>query len=111
MSCNIREKIEGFFEVCQQLGLTGKQGVLIPAANTTNLMLNEQVLEAVEKNQFNIWAINSIEQGIEILTGIKAGKTFWDKSKNELSFEKDSVYFKVNERLNQMVDIFQNIQF
>ena len=105
----INEKIEGFFEVCQQLGLTGKQGVLIPAANISNLMLNEQVLEAVANKQFNIWAIDSIEQGIEILTGVKAGKISWDKSKNKLSFEKDSVYFHVNERLNQMVDTLKNM--
>jgi predicted ATP-dependent protease len=69
----VNEKIEGYFEICQILGLTGDQGVIIPRANLRNLMLKASVREAVEKNQFSIWAIDHVEEGIEILTGLKAG--------------------------------------
>lgn len=69
----VNEKIEGYFEICQLLGLTGEQGVIIPRANLRNLMLKESVRQALEKNQFSIWAIDHVEEGIEILTGLKAG--------------------------------------
>ncbi len=66
-------KIEGFFDVCSALGLTGKQGVLIPAQNIGDLMLREDVVEAVKKKKFHIYSALTIDEGIEILTGIKAG--------------------------------------
>lgn len=101
----INEKIEGYFEVCQQMGLTGKQGVIIPAANTMNLMLKEEVVKAVADGQFKIWAIHSIEEGIELLTGVRAGKSYLDEKTGLIEFEKDSLFFKVNEKLQQMTDI------
>ncbi len=70
----VNEKIEGFFEVCKYNGLTGKQGVIIPRTNVVNLMLREDVLEAVENGQFHIYAIDNVDDGIELLTGIPAGK-------------------------------------
>ncbi|MBU5674995.1 AAA family ATPase [Alkaliphilus sp. MSJ-5] len=69
----VNEKIEGFFEICKLKGLTGEQGVMIPSQNIKNLMLKEEVINAVKNNEFHIYAINTIEQGIEILTGKKAG--------------------------------------
>jgi lon-related putative ATP-dependent protease len=69
----VNEKIEGFFDLCVSRGLTGKQGVLVPAANVQHLMLREDVVEAVRAGKFAIHAVSSIDQGIEILTGIKAG--------------------------------------
>jgi predicted ATP-dependent protease len=69
----INEKIEGFFDVCQVRGLTGEHGVLIPAANTPHLMLREDVIEAVEAGTFHVYAIDTIDQGIEVLTGLPAG--------------------------------------
>ncbi len=69
----VNEKIEGYFEVCKRIGLNGEQGVLIPKTNIRNLMLKEEVLDAVSKGQFNIWAVETIDEGIEILTGIPAG--------------------------------------
>ena len=66
----VNEKIEGFFEVCKYNGLTGKQGVIIPRTNVVNLMLREDVLEAVENGQFSIYAIDDVDDGIELLTGI-----------------------------------------
>ena len=69
----VNEKIEGFFTVCKELGLTGRQGCMIPAANVDDLMLRPEVLEAVESGQFRIWAVADIATGIEILTGEAAG--------------------------------------
>ncbi len=69
----VNEKIEGFFDICQSRGLTGNQGVLIPYANITHLMLRHDVVEAVKNGQFRIFPISSIDEGIEILTGIPAG--------------------------------------
>jgi lon-related putative ATP-dependent protease len=68
------EKIEGFFDVCDKRGLTGEQGVLIPRANVKNLMLKKSVVEAVERGRFNIYPVDTIDDGIEILTGLRAGK-------------------------------------
>lgn len=68
------EKIEGFFDVCKHRGLTGYQGVIIPRTNVTSLMLREDILEAVDEGKFHIYAIDNVDDGIEILTGIPAGK-------------------------------------
>lgn len=70
----VNEKIEGFFDVCSHRGLTGEQGVIIPRTNVVNLMLKEEILDAVNEGKFHIYAIDNIDDGIEILTGIKAGK-------------------------------------
>lgn len=69
----VNEKIEGFFKVCKLKGLTGEQGVMIPHQNVKNLMLSDEVIKAVEAGLFNIYAIKTIEEGIEILTGVPAG--------------------------------------
>ena len=68
------EKIEGFFDVCNHRGLTGNQGVIIPRTNVKDLMLREDVLAAVDEGRFHIWAVDTVDDGIEILTGIPAGK-------------------------------------
>jgi ATP-dependent Lon protease len=67
------EKIEGFFDVCQVQGLTGQQGVMIPAANVRNLILRADVIEAVAQGRFHIYPIRTIDEGIELLTGVRAG--------------------------------------
>lgn len=69
----VNEKIEGFFHVCKAKGLTGKQGVIIPATNVPHLMLHDYVIDAVKANKFHIYAVATIDEGIELLTGIKAG--------------------------------------
>ncbi len=69
----VNEKIEGFFDVCRVKGLTGTQGVLIPAANVRNLMLREDVVEAVENGSFHVWAVATVDEGIALLTGREAG--------------------------------------
>lgn len=70
----VNEKIEGFFDICKIKGLTGEQGVMIPKQNIKNLMLKEEVIEAVKNNKFHIYAVSHVEEGIEILTGLPAGK-------------------------------------
>ncbi|WP_420563015.1 Lon protease family protein [Thalassobaculum sp.] len=69
----VNEKIEGFFDICAARGLTGEQGVMIPAANTRHLMLKQEVRDAVKARKFRIWAVSTIAEGIEILTGVPAG--------------------------------------
>ena len=69
----IHEKIEGFFDLCQARGLSMRQGVIIPKANLSQLMLHERVLNACAKQQFHIWAVEEIDQALEILTGVPAG--------------------------------------
>ena len=93
----INEKIEGFFEVCKLKGLDGNQGVLIPAANKENLILKNEVVEAVKEGLFHIWAVRTIDEGLELLTGIPAGKM---KASGE--YTKDSIHFKAFQRIDQL---------
>ncbi len=95
----VNEKIEGFFEVCKTKGFNGKQGVMIPESNVQNLMLKEEIIEAVKAGQFRICAVKSIDEGIEILTGVKAGVRQPDGT-----FEKDTVNYKVDVRLRDMAE-------
>ena len=70
----VNEKIEGFFDVCTHQGLTGDQGVIIPRTNVADLMLREDICNAVNEEKFHIWAVDTVDDGIELLTGVKAGK-------------------------------------
>jgi len=70
----VNEKIEGFFDICRARGLSEQQGVLIPKSNVQHLMLREDVVEAVRNGQFSIYPVGTIDEGIEILTGVKAGE-------------------------------------
>ncbi len=70
----VNEKIEGFYRICRQAGLTGTQGVMIPRRNVVNLTLSKEVQEAVAAGRFHIWAVSSIDEGIEILTGMASGR-------------------------------------
>jgi len=70
----VTPKIEGFFAVCKAKGLTGEQGIIIPAANVRNLMLDEEIIDAVQAGQFHVWAVHTIDEGIELLTGHPAGQ-------------------------------------
>jgi predicted ATP-dependent protease len=70
----VNEKIEGFFDVCKARGLTGEQGVLIPASNVKHLMLRQDVVDAAASGEFHIYPVETIDQGIELLTGLEAGQ-------------------------------------
>lgn len=95
----VNHKIEGFFAVCRAQGLNGEQGVMIPKSNERHLMLHEDVVRAVAAGQFHIWSVETIEQGIEILTGTAAGQ----RGKNG-KFPKGSIYQKVDDRLKKMAE-------
>lgn len=89
-------KIEGFFELCKLRGLDGKQGVIIPHQNIKNLMLGDEVIEAVKKHQFHIYAVKTIDEGIQILTGLKSG----EKDQNG-KYPKATINYKVYEKLKK----------
>ena len=99
----VNEKIEGYFQICKMRGLNGKHGVMIPVQNVDNLQLCDEIVEAVRNNLFHIFAISTIEEGIEVLTGVPAGKK--DKSGhfpagtvNYLVYEKLKKYAKIGEK-------------
>ena len=93
----INEKIEGYYEVCSQSGLNGEQGVIIPKSNIENLMLKPNVVQSIKEGMFHIWAVGSIDEGIEILTGRPAGKLL-----KSGSYTKDSVHYLVDQRIVQL---------
>ena len=90
----VNEKIEGFFQVCRARGFTGEQGVIIPASNVDELMLFEDVIAAVAAGQFHIWPVQTIDEGIELLTGLPAGER-----SAEGDFPKNTVHYAVQKRL------------
>jgi len=93
----VNEKIEGYFDVCRIKGLTGTQGVMMPESNVEDLMLREDVLEAVTAGKFHVWPVCKVEQGIELLTGMAAGKKNGDGK-----FEPGTVLALIDERLHAM---------
>lgn len=93
----VNEKIEGFFDVCKAKAITGNQGVIIPHQNVQNLMLREDVIETVREGKFHIYPIKTIDEGIEILTGIKAGKR-----KKDGTFEEGMVNHLVDQELQRL---------
>ncbi|MBK6401068.1 MAG: AAA family ATPase [Rhodocyclaceae bacterium] len=99
----INEKIEGFFDICAARGLTGDQGVLIPAPNIAHLMLRDDVVDAVRGGRFNIWAVGGVDQALELLTGIPAGEP---NDKGEIPA--DSVNFQVAVQLAELARLRQS---
>lgn len=100
----VNEKIEGYFQICKMRGLTGDQGVMIPIQNVENLQLSEEIVTAVKNKQFHIYSISTIEEGIEVLTGVPAGKK--DKSGH---FPAGTVNYFVYEKLKKYAKISDNI--
>ncbi len=99
----VTRKIEGFFNVCKRRGLTGDQGVLIPQDNVAHLMLKDEVINAVSAGQFHIYPVETIEQALEILTGVKAG----NRLKNG-RFSKNSIYEAVDDRLAELAELAES---
>jgi ATP-dependent Lon protease len=79
----VNEKIEGFFDVCRVKGLTGKQGVMIPTANVRNLILRADVVQAVAEGKFHLYPVRTVDEGLEILTGLRAGEVGEEGTVNE----------------------------
>ncbi len=91
------EKIEGFFEVCKARGLNGDQGVMMPQSNVANLMLKEEVVQAIEEGLFHLWPVRTIEEGIEVLTWVPAGER-----DAEGKFPEATVHYRVDQRLGEL---------
>lgn len=96
----VNEKIEGYFQVCKERGLDGTHGVMIPVQNVDNLQLSEEVVQAVKSKKFHIYSVSTIEEGIEVLTGVPAGK----KDKNG-KFPAGTVNYLVYEKLKKYASI------
>lgn len=94
----VNEKIEGFYQVCKAKGLTGNQGVIIPSSNQKNLMLRQEIVDSVKQGKFHIWAVKNIEEGIELLTGTKAGSP--DKKGK---YPENSINWNVQNRLESFI--------
>jgi predicted ATP-dependent protease len=90
----VNEKIEGCFDICMRRGLTGDQGVLIPATNVKHLMLRQDVVDAVERGMFAIYPIEHVEEGVELLMGVPAGIR-----QSDGNFPKGSIYERAEARL------------
>ena len=101
----VNEKIEGFFEICRERGLTGDQGVLIPPANVKNLMLKPEVADAASAGKFKIFSVKTIDQGIEILTGLPAGKRADDGR-----YPEGSINERVEQRVRSYAEARRNFQ-
>ena len=99
----VNEKIEGFFQICKMRGLDGSHGVMIPIQNVDNLQLSDEIIEAVKNKEFHIYSVSTIEEGIEVLTGVPAGKKdrnghFPAGTINYLVYEKLKQYAKISEK-------------
>jgi predicted ATP-dependent protease len=95
----VNEKIEGFYHVCKAQGLTGTQGVMIPHQNDKELMLKTEVVQAVKDGKFHIYPVETIDQGIEILTGTKAGEI-----KEDGTFDEGTVNYLVDKQLKEYAE-------
>jgi predicted ATP-dependent protease len=98
----VTRKIEGFYATCAAQGLTGRQGVVIPAANVKHLMLDDEVVESVQNDRFHVWAIRNVDEGIELLTGLPAGRPGRDGT-----FPPESVHGLVMARLEGFAERLQ----
>lgn len=96
----VNEKIEGFYQICKDQGLTGKQGVIIPKQNVVHLMLDDEVVSAIEDGLFHVWEVGHVAEGIEILTGVKAGNVHDENG----HFPPNSIFAKVEERFHKMYE-------
>ena len=101
----VNEKLEGFYEVCKAKGLDGNQGVLIPASNVQNLMLKEEIVEAAKAGKFRIYPVQTIDEGIEVLTGIPAGVR-----REDGTYEEGTVNYLVDKRLQEMAETMRGYQ-
>ena len=96
----VTAKIEGFFDLCKERGLTGNQGVIIPKANVRDLNLKQEVVDSVRDGRFHVWSIETVEEGIELLTGMKAGKA--DEKGN---YPEGTLFYLVDEKLKHLSEL------
>ncbi len=101
----VNEKIEGFYQICKMRGLDGSHGVMIPVQNVDNLQLSDEIVDSVKNGLFHIYSVSTIEEGIEVLTGVPAGKK--DKNGN---FPAGTVNYLVHEKLKKYAKISENLK-
>ncbi|MDI3542850.1 MAG: hypothetical protein PWP57_453, partial [Candidatus Atribacteria bacterium] len=101
----VNQKIEGFFRTAKGKGLTGEQGVIIPRSNIQNLMLEEEVVEAVREGNFHIYAVSTVDQAMEILTGLPSGE-----KKPDGTFEKGTLNWLVDEKLAKTIELLRSFE-
>ena len=101
----VNQKVEGFFDVCRAKGLTGEQGVIIPRQNVKNLMLREDVVEAVKEGRFHVWSVGTIDEGISVLTGRPAGEKQPDGS-----YPEGTVNFLADKRLKELAETLRSFR-
>ncbi|MCL5986374.1 MAG: AAA family ATPase [Actinobacteria bacterium] len=99
----VNQKIEGFFKVCKAKGLTGTQGVMIPEKNLKNLMLDEEVVEAVKQGKFHIYSISRIDEGMEVLAGIEAGE-----KREDGTYPEGTMNYLTDARLRDMAEFYKD---
>lgn len=102
----VNEKIEGFFDVCKLKGLTGEQGVIIPESNIRHLMLRDEVVQAVQDGRFHVYPVSTVDEGIELLTGVQAGERD-EKGK----YPEDTLNRAVQARLRELAETVKNYSF
>lgn len=93
----VNEKVEGFFQVCSEVGLTGRQGVMIPAQNVDNLVLSHEVMDSVQKGEFHVYPVHTLEEGLELLTGVRAGDVRAE----------GTIHYRASDRLRRFADIMR----
>jgi lon-related putative ATP-dependent protease len=98
----VNEKIEGFYDCCRAVGLTGRQGVMIPESNVKDLMLRNDVVEAVNEGKFHVYSVKTVNEGIEILTGKKAGEV-----KPDGSYPRGTINYLVNKKLKELAEGYE----
>jgi lon-related putative ATP-dependent protease len=101
----VNEKVEGFYEVCKAKGLTGREGVVIPRSNVANLMLKEEVVDAIKEGRFHIYPVRTIDEGIEVLTGGKAGEMRPDGT-----YEEGTIHSLAQMRLSEMAELIKEFK-
>ncbi|HEY8491581.1 MAG TPA: ATP-binding protein [Dehalococcoidia bacterium] len=101
----VNEKVEGFYRVCKVKGLTGGQGVVIPQANAKNLMLDEEVVQAVRDGRFHVWAVRTVDEGLEVLTGVPAGSRGPDGT-----YPEGTLHRRIEERLGRLAEAARRYQ-
>ncbi len=95
----VNRKIEGFFDLCRVVGLTGEQGVLIPSRNVRHLMLRKDVVEQVGEGKFHIWAVSTIEEGLRVLADVEPGER-----QSDGTYPPDTIYHRVDQRLTRLAE-------
>ena len=101
----VNEKVEGFYEVCKSKGLIGNEGCMIPYSNVQNLMLKEELVTDIKEGRFHIWPVKTIDQGVEVLTGIDAGK-FQPNG----SYPEGTIHQIVQDRLDEMAELIKEFK-